>query len=319
MAAAEDSVQRGPGCLIALDWGTSGLRGWLLSADGAVLDRQASQDGIMALAEGGFEVVYRRFTAGWRAAHPAIPALAAGMIGSRQGWVEAPYVACPAGFTDLVGRCVRTGAAGAALRIVPGLSWQAPDAMMDVMRGEETQIFGALDDGERDGLFIMPGTHSKWARVEAGRIVAFATYMTGELFAVLRGHSILGRMMPADGSMTHDAPAFEEGAIDGLNSGYELPRRLFGVRTRGLFGEITPAAAPSFLSGLLIGAEIWGARESGRIGDGATAAILIGDAALCQRYAEVLRMAGIESRLADADVTPRGLWRLARAAGMIAT
>jgi 2-dehydro-3-deoxygalactonokinase len=319
MAAADDTARRGPGCLVALDWGTSALRGWLLSADGGVLDRRASQDGIMAVAGGGFDAVYRRFTADWRVPRPAIPALAAGMIGSRQGWTEAPYVGCPAGFTDLVDRCVSAGTADAPLRIVPGLSWQAPDAMMDVMRGEETQIFGALGEGEDNGLFILPGTHSKWARVEAGRIVAFATYMTGELFAVLRSHSILGRMMPADGSMTHDTAAFEEGAIDGLNSGYELPRRLFGVRTRGLFGEIAPAAAPSFLSGLLIWAEIWGARESGRIGDGATTATLIGEAALCQRYAEVLEMAGIESRLADADVTPRGLWRLALEAGMIAT
>jgi len=319
MGAADHTAEPGPGCLIALDWGTSTLRGWLLSAGGAVLDRRSGPQGIMAVAAGGFETVYRDFTADWRAAQPPVPALAAGMVGSRQGWAEAPYVACPAGFADLVDRCVTSGAPQAPLRIVPGLSWQAPDAMIDVMRGEETQIFGALDEGKRDGLFILPGTHSKWARVEAGRIVAFATYMTGELFAVLRGHSILGRMMPADGSMTHDAAAFEEGAIDGLNSGYELPRRLFGVRTRGLFGEITPAAAPSFLSGLLIGAEIWGAREAGRIGDGAAAATLIGEAALCRRYAEVLEMAGIQSRLADTDVTPRGLWRLARAAGMIAT
>ena len=317
MGAADDTARRGSGCLIALDWGTSTLRGWLLSADGAVLDRRSSPHGIMTVADSGFDAVYRDFTAGWRAGQPPVPALAAGMIGSRQGWAEAPYVACPAGFADLVDRGVTAGTPDASLRILPGLSWQAPDAMIDVMRGEETQIFGALGEGEHDGLFILPGTHSKWARIEAGRVIAFATYMTGELFAVLRGHSILGRLMPADGSMTHDAEAFEEGAIDGLNSGYELPRRLFGVRTRGLFGEITPAAAPSFLSGLLIGAEIWGARETGRIGDGAAAATLIGEAALCRRYAQVLQMAGIESRVADADVTPRGLWRLARAAGMI--
>jgi 2-dehydro-3-deoxygalactonokinase len=316
--AAEDTARRGPGRLIALDWGTSALRGWLLSADAEVLDQRAGRDGIMAVADGGFDAVYRRFTADWRAAHPAVPALAAGMIGSRQGWIEAPYVACPAGFSDLVDRGVTAGTADAPLRIVPGLSWQAPDALIDVMRGEETQIFGALGEGEADGLFILPGTHSKWARVEAGRVVAFATYMTGELFAVLRGHSILGRMMPADGSMAHDAAAFEQGAIYELNSGYEMPRRLFGVRTRGLFGELTPAAAPSFLSGLLIGAEVRGAREVGRIGEGAAAATLIGEAALCQRYVEVLKMAGSQSRLAGADVTPRGLWRLALAAGMIA-
>ncbi len=303
--------------LIAIDWGTSALRGWLLAPDGTVLDRRAGAHGIMAVPDGGFDAAYRAFTAEWRARQPQLPALAAGMIGSRQGWAEAPYVACPAGFADLGGCCIVVGAQDAALTIVPGLSWQASDAMIDVMRGEETQIFGAQQAGEKDGLFILPGTHSKWARVEAGRIVAFATCMTGELFAVLRAHSILGRMMPADGSMEHDPAAFEAGARDGLDNGHELLRRLFGVRTRGLFGRLTPQAAPSFLSGLLIGSEVRAAREAGRAGEGASSATLIGDAVLCQRYAHVLAMAGTAVRSADADVTPRGLWLLARAAGMI--
>ncbi|MCW5748731.1 MAG: 2-dehydro-3-deoxygalactonokinase [Alphaproteobacteria bacterium] len=305
--------------MIALDWGTTSLRGWLLGDGGTVLDRHAAASGIMAVTDGNFDAAYRTFTAGWRAAQPALPALASGMIGSRQGWVEAPYVACPAGLADLAGRGVMAGEAEAALRIVPGLSWRAPDGMTDVMRGEESQIIGALDDGGGDGLFVLPGTHSKWARVEGGRIVGFATYMTGELFAVLRGHSILGRMMPADGAMAHDSRTFAAGVADGLDHGHDLPRRLFGVRTRGLFGDLGEPAAPSFLSGLLIGAELAGARASGQIGAGATAATLIGETTLCTRYAEALAMAGIAARIADADVTPRGLWRLACAAGMIDT
>jgi 2-dehydro-3-deoxygalactonokinase len=312
------TAARGSACLIAIDWGTSTLRGWLLSTDAEVLDRHARAGGIMAVADGAFDVAYRDFTADWRAAHPHVPALAAGMVGSRQGWVEAPYVACPAGFTDLVDRCVTAGVPDAPLAIVPGLTWQAPDGLVDVMRGEETQIFGTLEEGAREGLFILPGTHSKWARVEAGRIVAFATYMTGELFAVLRSHSILGRMMPADGSTPVDDAAFDDGASDGLERGDELPRRLFGVRTRGLSGRLPPSAAPDFLSGLLIGAEVRAARAAGRIGDGARAATLIGEPGLCARYARVLSMAGIAAGVADADATPRGLWRLARAAGMIA-
>ncbi len=303
--------------LIAIDWGTSALRGWLLSHDGQVLDRRASAHGIMAVPGGDFDTVYRAFTADWRTTRANLPALAAGMIGSRQGWVEAPYVACPADFADLADRCVTAGARDVSLKIVPGLSWQAPDAMTDVMRGEETQLLGALADGEQDGLFILPGTHSKWARVEAGRVVAFATYMTGELFAVLRAHSILGRMMAADGAMTHDAAAFAHGARDGLSGGGELLRRLFGVRTQGLFGALTPDAAPSFLSGLLIGAEVAAARAAGKIGHDASRVVLIGDTTLCRRYADVLRLTDVDARQADSDVTPRGLWRLARAAGMI--
>lgn len=313
-----DNIDEAAPALIAIDWGTSALRGWLMSVGGAILDRRASPHGIMAVAAGGFGAVYREFTAAWRDAVPHLPALAAGMIGSRQGWIEAPYATCPAGFADLVERCVAVGERDARLGVVPGLSWQAPDGMADVMRGEETQVFGALADAERDGLFILPGTHSKWARVEAGRIVAFATCMTGELFAVLRSHSILGRMMPADGSMTHDPDAFDSGVVDGLAYGHELPRRLFGVRTRGLFGTLGEAAAPSFLSGLLIGAEIRALRAAGGIGEGAGTATLIGDATLCRRYADALSRAGLATRVAGADVTPRGLWCLARAAGMIA-
>jgi len=314
----ETAGDPGRPALIAIDWGTSALRGWLLSQDGAVLERRASRQGIMAVADNDFDAAYRTFTADWRAVRAGLPALAAGMIGSRQGWAEAPYVACPAGFADLTDRCVTVGAHDASLKIVPGLSWQSPDRGIDVMRGEETQLFGALAESGHDGLFILPGTHSKWAWVEAGRIVAFVTYMTGELFAVLRGHSILGRMMPADGAMVHDAAAFADGARDGLSGGHELLHRLFGVRTRGLFGTLVPDAAPSFLSGLLIGAEVVAAQATGKIGHGASAAVLIGEATLCQRYADVLAMTGIATRRADADVTPRGLWRLARTAGMIA-
>jgi 2-dehydro-3-deoxygalactonokinase len=303
------------GALICLDWGTTALRGWLLSADGTVLERRAGGPGIMAV-EGGFEAACRAFTAEWHMQSQGPPIIAAGMVGSRQGWVEAPYVRCPAGFADVAGRCIQVEGEDLSVRIVPGLSWQAPDGMPDVMRGEETQVFGALESGAQQGLFILPGTHSKWVRVEAGRVVSFATWMTGELFAVLRGHSILGRMMSVEAP--HDAEAFAAGAADGLHHGDQLPRRLFGVRTRGLLGGLDDASAPCFLSGLLIGAEIRAARLMPGIGDGAAPVALIGDTVLCQRYAEVLGMAGVPARIADADVTPRGLWRLARAAGMIA-
>jgi 2-dehydro-3-deoxygalactonokinase len=123
-------------------------------------------------------------------------------------------------------------------------------------------------------------------------------------------------MMPADGTMMSDTGAFQDGVRDGLDGGDELLRRLFGVRTRGLFGALDERAAPSFLSGLLIGAEIGAARR--KIGHGANSATLIGEPALCAHYARALMKVGVASSIADADVTPRGLWRLARAAGMIA-
>jgi 2-dehydro-3-deoxygalactonokinase len=295
--------------LIALDWGTTSLRGWLIAADGTILDRRNGGPGILAVTDGDFASAYRRFVDGWS----RLPTLASGMIGSKQGWIEAPYVACPGGFADLAPGLRTT--ADNALRIVPGIAWQVPGIAPDVMRGEETQIFGALDADDAPGLFILPGTHSKWARVTAGRIASFATFMTGEIFAVLRQHSILGRLMAADAMPDLNAAAFEAGAEVGLHHGDDLLHRLFEVRTLGLFERLSANDAPSYLSGLLIGAEIAAALHRESVAD--TPPTLIGARPLCAAYQRVLAAQGIAARIADEDVTPRGLWRIARAAGMI--
>lgn len=295
--------------LIALDWGTTSLRGWLIAGDGALLDRRAGGPGILAVSNNDFAAAYRTFVAGW----PAAPSIASGMIGSKQGWVEAPYVSCPGGFSDLAPGLRATP--DDALRIAPGIAWQVPGLAPDVMRGEETQIFGALDADDASGLFILPGTHSKWARVTSGRIVSFATFMTGEIFAVLRQHSILGRLMAADAMPDLNASAFEAGAEVGLNHADDLLHRLFEVRTLGLFERLSQADAPSYLSGLLIGAEIAAALHREAVGE--TPPTLIGARPLCAAYQRVLAAQGIAARIADEDVTPRGLWRIARAAGMI--
>jgi 2-dehydro-3-deoxygalactonokinase len=293
--------------LIALDWGTTSLRGWLIAVDGAILDRRVGGPGILGVGDADFATAYRRFVDDW----PALPTLASGMVGSKQGWVEAPYVGCPGGFADVVAGLRATP--DDAVRIVPGIAWHMPGLAPDVMRGEETQIFGALDADDASGLFILPGTHSKWARVASGRIASFATYMTGEIFAVLRQHSILGRLMAPGAMPDLNAAAFEAGAEVGLHHADDLLHRLFEVRTLGLFERLSAVDAPSYLSGLLIGAEIAAAlhRES------AESPTLIGARPLCAAYQRVLAAQGIAARIADEDVTPRGLWRIARAAGMI--
>lgn len=295
--------------LIALDWGTTSLRGWLIAGDGTILDRRAGGSGILAVTDSDFSDAHRSFVAGW----PSLPTLASGMIGSKQGWVEAPYVACPGGFADLAPGLRATP--DAALRVVPGIAWQVPGLAPDVMRGEETQIFGALGADDASGLFVLPGTHSKWARVTAGRIASFATFMTGEIFAVLRQHSILGRLMAADAMPDLNAAAFEAGAEVGLNHSDDLLHRLFAVRTLGLFERLSATDAPSYLSGLLIGAEIAAALQRESVGG--SPPTLIGARPLCAAYQRVLAAQGIAARIADEDVTPRGLWRIARAAGMI--
>jgi len=293
--------------LIALDWGTTSLRGWLIDGDGTIHDRRVGGPGILAVTGNDFAGAHRAFVSGWQ----SLPSIASGMIGSKQGWVEAPYVSCPGGFADLSPGLRATP--DAALRIVPGFAWQVPGLAPDVMRGEETQIFGALDADDASGLFILPGTHSKWAQVTSGRIVSFATYMTGEIFAVLRQHSILGRLMAADAMPDLNAAAFEAGAEVGLNHGDDLLHRLFEVRALGLFERLSAFDAPSYLSGLLIGSEIAAALHR----EAAVSPTLIGARPLCAAYQRVLAAQGIEARIADEDVTPRGLWRIARAAGMI--
>jgi 2-dehydro-3-deoxygalactonokinase len=180
--------------LIAVDWGTSSLRGALLDGDGAVLEEVSAPAGILSVPAGGFAAVFQQHFAHWQQDSGA-PSLICGMAGSRQGWQEAPYCACPAGFADIASRLLWIEPGRVAL--VPGLSCEE-GGVPDVMRGEETQVFGALDLlGLQDALLVLPGTHSKWVQVSAGKIAQFRTFMTGELYALLRQHSILARTMRA--------------------------------------------------------------------------------------------------------------------------
>ncbi|MGK9235683.1 2-dehydro-3-deoxygalactonokinase [Inquilinus limosus] len=303
--------------LVALDWGTSSLRAWLLDADGAVRDEAAAPLGILKVPGGDFDAVFRQIAERWS----PTAAIASGMIGSRQGWAEAPYAHCPADEAALVAGLIEIPTSlGVTLRIVPGVSRVDADGIPDVMRGEEVQILGdAPATGRR--LYVLPGTHSKWALAENGRIAWFATSMTGEAFAVLAEHSILGRLM--DGR-AYDQPAFRRGLALGASAGGGLLRRLFSARTLGLFGELEPKATGSYLSGLLIGAEVADARATvaAAIGAAATGAApeevtIVGGAELSARYAEAIEAAGLRSRIAPADTTVRALWRLAKHAELV--
>ena len=298
-------------CLIALDWGTSNLRASLLGAAGRVLEQRAGAAGVMAVRAGGFEDALRGLCGDWIDAH-RVPLVASGMIGSRQGWREAPYLDCPATLADAARRLTTVDLAGGGrLHIVPGLCGVDDAGQPDVMRGEETQLWGAgLAEGE---VAVLPGTHSKWAWTGAdGAVLQFQTHMTGELFAVLREHSILGRLMPA--GVAEDPAAFERGVRLGLSSPAGLLHTLFAARTNGLMGRLPAEGLGDFLSGILIGAEIAGATATRRP---ASAVTLIGGAALCARYATALGLAGMPHRLADDDVTTRGQWQLALAAGLV--
>jgi 2-dehydro-3-deoxygalactonokinase len=291
--------------LIALDWGTTSLRGELMTPDGTVLDRLATADGIMAAAGRSFPDIFAAVTARWH--QPGTVTLASGMIGSRQGWVEAPYASCPAGFGQLAEAIVWTEAAGQRVGFVPGLSWRD----QDVMRGEETQIAGALARlDEASGLFVLPGTHSKWAVVEAGQVTAFRTFMTGEMFAVLRHHSILGRLL-ADGDPPFDPAAFDDGCRRGGEHA-ALLHDLFSARTEGLFGRRSPEALVSYLSGLLVGEEV---REALALAPAASVH-LVCSPALAVPYGRALALRGVDHDVVDGGIAFAGLHAIARAAGL---
>ncbi len=243
--------------LVAIDWGTSAARAYRFDAEGRVQDRRSVALGIKHVRDGRFEAALAKLLGDW-SADPA-PRIACGMIGSRQGWVEAPYVDCPASLTALADRVVQ--APQDALTIVPGIATRDAAGIPDVMRGEETQLLGAVGPDERGVLAVLPGTHSKWARVEHGRVVDFTTFMTGELYAVLIDHSMLGRLAGHEpGRFSRDA--FSRGAARGLDEG-ELSHDIFGARTLALTDVLASDDVADWLSGLLIGREIRGRAHMG--------------------------------------------------------
>ena len=298
--------------LIGIDSGTSAARAYRIGPDGAVLDVRHAALGVQKLAGRGFADALVELLGPW-ADDPA-PRLACGMIGSRQGWRETPYVSCPATLDELVAGIAVTG--GDELAIVPGVITRDAAGMPDVMRGEETQIVGAIDGEAGPVLAVLPGTHSKWVRVEHGRLVDFQTCMTGELYAVLLEHSILGRLAER-GPSGQDDDAFARGVVRGLGPG-GLTHDLFGARTLCLAGELAPTGVADWLSGLLIGREIRTARSwAFRAGNDASTVRVIGADALTGRYVAALVAAGIDATDGPADAAPRGLWRIARRAGRV--
>lgn len=304
--------------LIALDWGTSSLRAWLLDEQGAVLDARDGGLGIMQLPGHDFAAVYNDSLRTWLTADPSLPAIASGMIGSRNGWREAPYVNCPAEPGTLAERLTTVTDGITPLHIVPGVMQAGGSGRLpDVMRGEETQVLGALA-GEpalgRDSILVLPGTHSKWVSVRHGRIDAFTTYMTGELFAVLTQHSILGRPGRQRSAQTSDA-AFSLGVTTARDmGGAGISAALFSTRSRLLTGSLEEAGTAAYLSGLLIGEELRSAL-SGRTGSSPLR--LIGSPALCARYAQALEHFDVADSATIDDAAVHGLWQIASAAGLI--
>ena len=283
--------------MIAIDWGTSQLRAYRLDADGGVIESREKPEGILSVAPGGFPAALAAITAGWDEVGPIV---LSGMVGSRQGWVEVPYVACPAGIAEIAAgaREVPLGDGRVAL-ICPGLACRDKNGVPDVLRGEEVQVFGALALRAEAGTgsILMAGTHCKHIRIEGAAIRDFTTHMTGEVFALLKRHSILGRMMVEGPG--NDA-AFAEGVARARQEG-GLLHHLFGVRARGLFGEIAETAAADYLSGILVGHNILAAAPKSPV-------LVIGAPNVAARYVAACAMLGLDARmLASEAVTIAGL------------
>jgi 2-dehydro-3-deoxygalactonokinase len=301
-----------PAQLLALDWGTTSLRGALLDAQGAVLDERAFARGILTIAPGGFAEVFDASFGDW--ARTGVPlCLISGMAGSKQGWAEAPYCACPAGFADLAGqlRWIEHSSLAIPVAIVPGLRCESElqadglPPVPDVMRGEEVQIFGAIrHTGRTNGIFVLPGTHSKWAEVQDGRVRQFQTFMTGEFFALLSQHSLLARSILADAPF--DPAAFAQG-VARARSGAGLLHNAFGTRTLSLFESMAAPALASYLSGLVIGEEL----RARHLQPGAEL-VLVGSSTLVQRYSHALSQHGARIQALGAEATWAGLHALAQ-------
>jgi len=272
---------------IAVDWGTTNRRAYRIDASGACADEFEDHKGVLSVPEGGFPAAVAEI----RQRLGDHPLLLAGMIGSNRGWKEAPYVPCPAGIDELAGALVWVGEREA---IVPGVSYIGR-GRADVMRGEEVQVLGAVaaDLVGQDSVVCHPGTHNKWVQLRGGAIHNFGTVMTGELFSLLKGHSILADLLQGP---VEPNDAFKEGARHALERAF-LPAQLFGVRAGVLLGQMKKEDAASYTSGLLIGTDV----GIGMTWPLAARVAIMGRPELTRLYAAAVEIAGRESIQIDGE------------------
>jgi len=293
--------------LIAVDWGTTNRRGHLIDEDGTIMETQADGLGLLNVEGGRFEAAFEALIAPWTAAHGTLPALLSGMVGAKTGWREAPYCPLPTGFDDLADRLERAPS-DHPVWIVPGVKTCDEAGVPDVMRGEEIQALAAAGKA-KSCLVVLPGTHSKWVRIADGRIVAFTTFMTGDLYAAILNHTVLRK---AGRGPKRNPDAFAEGVDTGYARHGALTHILFGARSRDLFDEISDGDVPDYLSGLLIGAELAHALAT----HAERAVKLVGGDALRQKYSDALLRCGVTVETAEPASIGRTYRDLAMRAGI---
>jgi 2-dehydro-3-deoxygalactonokinase len=281
------------GEIVGINWGSSNFRAYRIAADGGLIDEYCEAAGVAALDRAGMAAMMRKLAARWPA---DVPVYASGMVGSTIGWVEVPYAETPAGCAELAGELTRTNIGGVDVRIVPGIAClRAFDGAPDVLRGEEIELLGLMQLGHVDGLVALPGTHTKWVRLERGRVVDFLTAMSGEIFDRLSSKGLLASIIEGAAA---DGAAFREGVATGHARKLGLGALLFGARARVVRHVLGRGDAASYIRGLLIGAEIADALAAYR--DLARASVpLTGNGPLSQLYAAALAANRIGSRIID--------------------
>lgn len=291
----------------AVDWGTSNMRVWLMAANGTVLCQTRGEEGLTRVQDRNFEGVLEAKLAALGAASD-LPILMCGMVGSKQGWVEAHYIETPAALSDVSHRAVKVPHPRRDVRILPGIAHSQEDAP-SVMRGEETQLLG-LPSHKGIQTVCMPGTHCKWVHLDQGTVAGFATYLTGELFHLFSTASLLRHSVDLAAKTMPDHPDFLAACRKMLAEPADLTANLFSIRAAGLLQGLEPDRASARLSGLLIGSEIGSARKH----FDAARLTLVGSGRLGQLYEAALGMAGFEVSIVDAEMCVKaGLAAAARA------
>ncbi|WP_309082896.1 2-dehydro-3-deoxygalactonokinase [Chelativorans sp.] len=296
---------------IVVDWGTTSLRAYLVTRDGSVLaEKETESGGIQFIKDGRFEDCLMEAVGGWLKRAGKIPVIALGMVTSRNGWVEVPYVPCPANTQALAnGATRRTLPNGSNLIFLPGLTDPTASPFPDVMRGEETQIvgFGLTEDI----TIVLPGTHSKWARVSDGAIGSFQTFVTGELYALLTRHSFVARSAGAVVEGQPDWNAFDRGArLAAESRSPMLLSDLFSARTGMLVGKLRPEEIRDYVSGLVIAHEFAQARQRGWFASGDQIGI-VGNDGLNERYVRIAPLFGLSAFRGEDDAAIRGALEIA--------
>ncbi len=298
--------------LIGVDWGTSSFRAYLIDANAEIISVVDAPEGILTVKDQDFEGTFERLLSDWLGAYPLVPVILSGMITSRNGWHEVEYTQLPAKIHSIASNVVPFDTTqGRKIYFVGGLVANEKGAAPDVIRGEETELIGQIIEHQSDGVFLLPGTHNKWVRVIGDEIIGFETFMTGELFAILKDHSILGTLMTEGGS---NEASFSKGILWDEENASSILHHLFSVRTLPLFGEMKQEDVADFLSGLLIGEEISGAKRAWNEIKNVT---IIGRGDLADKYAHALSLKGFSSNVASQSMVARGHFELAQLKGLI--